>query len=220
MSSDLEIHKKISQLSKKRVLDHYIRADYNDLVNEAYLRVLEGNGELNLDNLTKAVNLISGEWRAEYSDYNEKKIAELQFVFCKKCKEDKPIASFGIIIRKKTGRKELQSKCSDCQRKVMEEHNRKRGIQKTKINYLDYPPKLNLKEKNSFRHKVWQHKNKIVVRNYQKNRDKKERENLTDAYIRKLLNKKYATKYLLDNPNIVIEHRENLLIKREKFKKK
>lgn len=135
---DTKLYNIVKEYAKKAVLNNHLPIQFDDLVNDAYIKLVETNQSINSDNWIKCMNSIALEHgKNKYSNSNEKEVSELQTSFCRCCKEDKPIACFGITIRKKTNKKVVQSYCSECQRLKMIEHRRAKGIPEKPV--IEYP---------------------------------------------------------------------------------
>jgi len=162
---------KLKEIVKGKVLSLHAKVDFDEWVNETYIRTVEAGLEPKMSNFTKYLSEVVNEYRNQKSDGSDRYITETQFIYCKKCKEDLPVALFGTTVRKATGKKVFQTYCSPCMKDKMKEHRKSKpkiSKRKNPLKY-NYPPDCSTsKQKQSFRHKIWQAANIEHVLDYQR----------------------------------------------------
>lgn len=188
-------YKKLLSLAKVRAYNLQIGAE--ELISQAYINLCEK--EYDFDRFKKEIVNLShieknGGANIVSLDTDIKRHAKFDFVgdmCCRKCHEVKHISEFYIEV-KKGGKRFIRSSCKSC---IYEKQN-----------------------KGNF--KKFVNNNRDKWNEYNRNRSKVEKENLTDAYIRKLLRNKHTNEYILKYPFLISEYREKIIAKRlAKFKK-
>lgn len=152
LMEEKNLYIEVLSLSKKVVLNYRLRIDFNDLVNDAYLQVLQEGKQLNFENLKEVLFKVSNCYRNENNLRNEIDIKHTQSKFCKKCNEDKPIAAFGITIRRRTNKKIIQNYCASCLARIRRIHLLKNLIIIEDTNESKFNPITTL-DYNSFQNK-------------------------------------------------------------------
>jgi hypothetical protein len=215
MPHDFELyHKELIDYAKSIVSKKQLSVPPEELVNEAFIKFFDRGKEFSFN---EAKRLISGSGWAEFeheisrhSKFNErfssKELRNTDWIVCKRCKEDKPPASYYLKTHTKTGRKFLAYICSECSIKERIEwfrNNKKRWAAYMKA-WKDrtYPKK----EKRQPRpiHDLWKEANRRYMA--------KQKEELTDVYIRLLLSNK---KHHPITPEKIEAKRQELLMKRQ-----
>lgn len=178
----------------------------DDLVNEALMPFVEQNLSYN-ENAVKTA--IKGMIKKQAQAAKQFEFAKSETdKFCKKCKEVRPIHAFRLMIDKRSLKQYYESRCFECESAAAIKH------------WQAIRNKPDYKEKNKVRVRKHIEKSRPRWNYYIKDRFKKEKQQLSDTYIIKLLRWKYGTEFLKqpENYHIIEAHRQKHLSKRVKLK--
>lgn len=204
---------KILKFAKNKAFGLQIEAE--DLVNEAYLNLYDKPYSLQAYyNEISNQFLIEKHNTANDISYGDKGSTGAEFsgeYVCVCCKETKVASEFRVALRP-FGKKELRTQCKECERNLLLSHyHRVKGTEK----YKNY---------NKANFKKYLEKNRKSWNRYLKGRQKKDVENVTDAYVRRCIRAKYKDKELakkyIEDKDFISNYREQLLAKRAKVKKR
>jgi hypothetical protein len=172
-------------------------ANAHDIVHSAFVNAFE-SGEISYSTVLKKVKRLA----SHPSIFKVGIIRNFALTdtnkFCKKCNEVLPISAFTLARTTREGKEseEILPYCRNCQFKIISEY-RKTDKYKSYIS-------TNLKDHSK----------------YVKGRYNKDKEELSDRYIIKLLRHKYSMDHLLNHPELISEHRIKIAKKRKLIWKK
>jgi len=173
--TEKEIYNKIYSFAK--MLGRRYSIDQDDLVNDAYLQVLESGDELTIKNLSKKLRSVSLSRLNDFSGSFDKQISETQFRFCKKCNEDLPIGAWSFSTRSKTGKRTFQVYCKVHMAEIMKERSRAAGTKERAPKIYINPDLYSTKqERQSLYHKKWVEENRTHLNHYLRKRYKEKKQ--------------------------------------------
>jgi len=97
--------------------------DFNDVVNDAFIRVKEEKQQVNINTLYKAVNNLLMEYKHAKQLDKQLYIGQ-RSANCGKCATQKPVSEFGITTRKKFKKQYIQFYCHECQAEIMSDYRK------------------------------------------------------------------------------------------------
>ena len=214
---DLDINK-IRNYAYAKIKRHNLQHEINDLINDAYIFHIEKGFDFSYDLFTNSINFIAlqthSRLEVELPQISVPKGTKERYIEkqCKICLEILPVDKFRFD-ETKEGQRFYRNKCKKCEGEFYTKTPYNKEGRKRAYNKVKSTPVYKLANKNNFRKYV--NENRDKWNSYLVERSKREKDNLTDVYIRKLLCYKYNTHFLKSNPEIILQHRLNLMKKRQ-----
>lgn len=105
-----ELFDVLKLLAKKTINKHRLLTEVDDFTNECILRILESGESITLESFTN----VSKKIIQETINNNRLDLPIYETKFCKCCKEDYPIAAFGVTSRNDGKKQIFQTYCNNC----------------------------------------------------------------------------------------------------------